>query len=201
MSKYVKGLLSEDLKQRWQGVEHLLLVSITGIDANNNSALRKQLREKRIHLVMIKNSMARRAAEGTPLAAAFQSLEGSLAAVWGGEDIVALAKDIIRLSDDKQFAPFAPRGGVMDGAPLTAEQVRQVSKWPSRQEQLSILLGQIMSPGANLVSQLTSAGGALASQIHQKSEGGEEATEPAAESPGTEAPGTEAPATEAPATG
>ena len=37
MSKYVKNLLSDDLKQRWQGVESLLLVSVTGIDANNTS--------------------------------------------------------------------------------------------------------------------------------------------------------------------
>jgi ribosomal protein L10 len=185
MSKYVKNLLSDDLKQRWQGIESLLLVTVTGINANNTSALRKRLRDKNIHLTMVKNSMARRAAEGTPLAAAFTSTEGSLAAVWGGEDIVALAKDVIKVAEDKQFAPFAPRGGVMEGVALTPDQVFAVSKWPSRQEQLSILVGQILSPGANLVSQLTSVGGALASQIKQKSEGADEAgaadAEPAAE--------------------
>ena len=56
----------------------------------------------------------------------------------------------------------------MDGEQLTAPQVEQVSKWPSRTEQLSILLGQILSPGAMLASQLNSVGGALASQIEQK---------------------------------
>ena len=61
----------------------------------------------------------------------------------------------------------------MDGERLTAPQVEQVSKWPSRTEQLSILLGQILSPGAMLASQLNSVGGALASQIEQKGEGGE----------------------------
>ncbi|HVU90395.1 MAG TPA: 50S ribosomal protein L10 [Pirellulales bacterium] len=177
MSKFVKNLLMDDLKRRWDGVENLLLVSLTGISANNNSALRKQLRDKNIQMVMIKNSLARRASEGTPLAAAFESMEGSLAAIWGGEDIVSLAKDVIKLIDDKQFAPIAPKGGVMDGSALTADQVRQVSKWPSRQEQLSILLGQILAPGANLVSQLTSVGGALASQIKQKGEGEEAAAE------------------------
>jgi large subunit ribosomal protein L10 len=182
MSKYVKNLLSDDLKRRWQGVENLLLVSLTGINANSNSLLRKQLREKNIKLVMVKNSMARRATEGTPLAAAFENMEGSLAVVWGGEDVISLAKEIVRFAGEKQFEPFAPRGGVMDGAPLTADQVRQVSKWPTRQEQLSILMGQILSPGANLVSQLTSAGAAVASQIKQKSEGTEEAPEAAATS-------------------
>lgn len=177
MSKFVKNLLMDDLKRRWDGVEGLLLVSLNGISANNNSALRKQLRDKKIQVVMVKNSLARRATEGTVLAAAFENTEGALAAIWGGEDIVSLAKDVIKLVDDKQFAPIEAKGGVMDGAALTADQVRQVSKWPSRQEQLSILLGQIMAPGANLVSQLTSVGGALASQIKQKGEGEEAAAE------------------------
>lgn len=171
MSKYVKSLLTDDLKRRWQGVNDALLVSLTGLNANANSSLRKELRGKNIKMVMIKNSMGRRAAEGTPLAAAFESLEGSLAVVWGAEDVVSLAKEIVRLSEDKQYAAFTPKGGVMDGAKLGEAEVLKVSKWPSRQEQLSLLLGQILSPGANLVSQLTSLGGALASQIKQKSEG------------------------------
>ena len=71
-------------------------------------------------------------------------------------------------------------GGVMGGAALKAGDVEQISKWPSREEQLSILVGQILSPGAKLASQLTSAGAALASQIKQKAEG-DEAAIPAAE--------------------
>jgi ribosomal protein L10 len=173
MSKFVKNLITDELRGRLSGVENALLVSVAGMDANKNSRLRSELRGKNITLLMIKNSLARRAAEGTPLAAAFEQMEGSLALVWGGEDVVSLAKEIVKLSEDKQFAPFEPRGGVMDGGRLSAEQVKQVSKWPSRQEQLSILLGQILSPGANLVSQLTSIGGALASQIKQKAEEGE----------------------------
>ena len=68
----------------------------------------------------------------------------------------------------------------MDGAALSADQVRQVSKWPSRQEQLSILLGQILAPGANLVSQLTSVGGDWPAKSSRRQ--GEEAAaeEPAA---------------------
>ena len=51
--------------------------------------------------------------------------------------------------------------------------MKAVSKWPSRQEQLSILVGQILSPGAKLSGQLLGAGGKLASQIKKKSEGEE----------------------------
>ena len=58
----------------------------------------------------------------------------------------------------------------MDGEALTASQVASISKWPNRQQQLSILVGQILGPGATLSAQLTAPGGALASQIKQKAE-------------------------------
>lgn len=170
MSKYVKQLITDDLKRRLEGVGDALLVSVSGMTANKNNQLRMQLQQRNIHLLVVKNSMARRAMEGTPLAAAFEQAEGSLAVCWGGADIVSLAKEVVKLADDKNFAPFEPRGGVLDGNRLSAEQVKEVSKWPSREEQLSILLGQILSPGASLAGQLAGPGGALASQVKQKSE-------------------------------
>jgi large subunit ribosomal protein L10 len=93
-----------------------------------------------------------------------------MALIWGGEDIISLAKEVVKIAEDKNFEPFKAKGGVMDGQPLAAEQVKAVSKWPSRKEQLSILSGQILSPGATLNAQLLSAGGKLASQIKKKSE-------------------------------
>lgn len=181
MSKYVKNLVTDDLRQRFTDVSDALVVSVAGMDANKNYQLRKQLRGQDIQLLVIKNSLARRATEGTPLAAAFEQAEGALAVVWGSTDIVSLAKSITKFAEDKNFAPFETRGGVMDGARLTAAQVKEVSTWPSREEQLSLLVGQILGPGARLASQLNGPGGALASQIKQKSE--EEAPAEAAAEP------------------
>jgi large subunit ribosomal protein L10 len=182
MSKYVKALVAENLRERLKNVHDALLVNIIGQDANTNSRLRAELRRKNIHVTVVKNSMASRAFSGTPLAPLFADLSGTAAICWGGEDIVSLAKDICRLAKDDKLAPFSTRGGVMDGEPLTAAQVDQVSKWPSRTEQLSILSGQILSPGATLVGQLQAIGITLASQIKQKS-----ASESPAETPSPEA--------------
>lgn len=190
MSKYVKNLITEDLRERLANVHDALLVNMVGLEANTNTRLRAELRKKNIHVVVVKNSMAARATEGTPLAPLFAGVSGTAAICWGGEDIVSLAKEITKLVKDDKYKPFETRGGVMDGERLNAPQVDQVSKWPSRTEQLSILLGQILSPGAMLASQLGSVGGALASQIAQKAEGEEEAASetPAAETAATEAP-------------
>ncbi len=179
MSKFVKELVTDQLKRDLDGVQDMLLVNVVGLTANRTSALRKELRQKNIKLMVIKNSLARRATEGTQLAAAFEGSHGTLAMVWGASDIVALAKEVVRLAGDKELAKFEARGGVMGGAALKAEEVRQISKWPSREEQLSLLVGQILAPGALLVSQLLSAGGALASQIKQHGEGEDGAAEAA----------------------
>ena len=170
MSKYLKNLISEDLKGRLDGVSDALVVNVVGMEANSNVQLRRELREKGIQLIVVKNSLARRATEGTALAPAFEGVDGTSAIVWGSEDVVSLAKEVTRLAEKKEFEPFAPKGGVMDGAQLSADEVKAVSKWPSRTEQLSILMGQVLSPGATLSAQLLAVGGKLASQIEKKAE-------------------------------
>jgi large subunit ribosomal protein L10 len=180
MSKLVKDLITDDLKGRFDGVNDLFLVNVVGLDAIKTQSLRKQLREKGIHLMVVKNSLARRATEGTVLAPAFEGATGTLAVVWGATDVVSLAKEITRLADNKNMVPFSAAGGVMDGAKLSAAEVKAVSKWPTREEQISLLVGQILSPGAKLASQLNSVGGALVSQLKEKCKAAEEGTaEPA----------------------
>jgi len=186
MSKIVKDMITEELKGRFNGVNELILVNLVGLDAIKTQTLRKELRGKGIQLMMVKSSLARRATEGTVLAPAFEGAAGTLAAVWGATDVVALAKEVSRLASDKKMAPFSTLGGVMEGAALTADQVQEVGKWPTRDEQLSLLVGQILSPGATLVAQLTSIGGTLASQIKEKA-GGDSAG--ADDAPASEAAG------------
>jgi ribosomal protein L10 len=184
MSKFVKDLLTRDLKSQLTGVNDALLVNVIGLDSIKTTKLRGELRKKNIKLEVIKNSMARRATEGTPLGTAFQGVEGTLAVVWGSDDFVSLSKEIVKLSEAKEFEGFTTRGGAMDGAKLSPAEVKEISKWPSRQEQLSMLVGQILGPGAKLASQLN-GGGALVSQVKthaenlEKAGGGEAAPEPA----------------------
>jgi large subunit ribosomal protein L10 len=189
MSKYVKNLLTEHIRTQLQGVNDALVVNLVGLNATSDNRLRKELRAKNIRVIVVKNSLAKRAASGTPLASALEGLSGSAAICWGGEDIVSLAKEVVKLARDARFAPFAPCGGVMDGEKMTAQQVDQVSRWPTRTEQLSLLVGQILGPGAKLASQLTAAGGALASQISQlgeekEGEGDSSEAKPDGEQPG-----------------
>lgn len=169
MSKLLKSKIADDYRQRLAGVSDALLVNVIGLNSGNTFNLRKELRSKNIQLLVVKISLAKRATEGTGLASAFEGGEGSLAVVWGADDFVSLAKEIVEIQKKPEFEKCQARGGVMDGERLTAEKVKEISKWPNRVGQISLLLGQILSPGAQLLSQLASPGGALASQIEKKS--------------------------------
>lgn len=173
MSKFVKNAITSDLQGRWEGVNDALLVEVASLEANKTVELRKQLRANGIELLVVKNSIARRATEGTALGSAFEGASGSTAVVWGAEDIVSLAKEVTKFSESEDFEEFTTKGGVMDGAKLSPEEVKQVSKWPSRTEQLSILMGQVLGPAATLSGQMLACGANLASQVKQKSEGEE----------------------------
>ena len=174
MSKYVKNLVSDDIKKRLQNVNDALLVNMIGMNSSSTYTLRKELRARKINILVVKNSLAARATAGTPLARLFDGVGGSAAICWGSEDIVALAKSITEILKSDKFPAFQPRGGVMDGEQISADQIAEVAKWPTRTEQLSLLLGQILSVGSRLNSQLIAVGGALASQIAEKAKGGEE---------------------------
>ncbi len=165
MSKLVKRLVSRDISGRLDGVSDAILVDLAGLKANDNCELRKIFRGKGVSVLMVKRTMAARATEGTSLRPAFDSVKGSMAIASGCEDFVSLAKAVTEIIDSGQFKLLQIKGGVMDSDPLSAEQVKAISKWPSRQEQISMLVGQILSPGANLSGQLVGGGRKLASQI------------------------------------
>jgi large subunit ribosomal protein L10 len=174
MSKYVKELVTRDIRRRLEGVDDAVLVSCVGMDANTTNELRGELDKKDIHMLVVKNSLARRAAEGTQLAAAFEGASGQIGICWGSTDFVSLVKELVQLDkDSEKFDNFVADGGVMDGEKLDAGGLAAVSKWPNRQEQISMLVGQIIGPGAQLSAALLGPGKMLNSQIKQKGEGDE----------------------------
>ncbi len=167
MSKYVKNLISNEIQNRLEGVEDAIVVNVIGMDSESTFKLRKLLREKNLNILVVKRSLASRATDESPLRVLFGEKQGSVAVVWGGEDFVSLAKEIAAITKEDEFEKFELKGGVMDGDALDAEQVLAVSKWPNRQEQIAMLVGQIMGPGANLVAQLVGPAGQLAGQVKQ----------------------------------
>jgi large subunit ribosomal protein L10 len=177
MSKVVKKLVSRDISSRLNGVNDAIVANIVGMTGEENYNIRKTLREQGIGLLVVKRTMAARATDGTSLRPAFDNQAGSMAVIWGCEDFVSLTRTITKLVNSGRFPKLEIKGGVMDGDALTADQVKKVSKWPSRQEQISLLVGQILSPGATLSGQLVGPARKIAGQVKKLIENQEETGE------------------------
>ena len=165
MSKYVKNLIANEIQGRLDGVADAIIVDVIGMDAESTYAVRKLLREKSIQMLVVKRSLAGRATVDSQLNPLFTEKQGSVAVAWGCEDFVSLAKELVAITKEAQFEKFELKGGIMDGEKLTAEKVVEVSKWPNRQEQIALLVGQILGPGSNLSAQLLGPGSMLAGQV------------------------------------
>ena len=174
MSKLVKKLVSRDIANRMEGVQDAIVANIVGMTGEENYNIRKTLRDSGIKVMVVKRTMAARATEGTSLRPAFDDMSGSMAVIWGCEDFVALVKAITKLINSGKFPKLEIKGGVMDGEAMSADQVKKVSKWPSRQEQISMLVGQILSPGATLSGQLVGPARKIAGQVKKMIENQEE---------------------------
>ena len=177
MSKVVKKLVSRDISSRLKGVNDAIVANIVGMTGEENYNIRKTLRDQGIGLMVVKRTMAARATDGTSLRPAFDKQAGSMAVIWGCEDFVSLTRTITKLVNSGQVPKLEITGGVMDGDALTADQVKKVSKWPSRQEQISLLVGQILSPGATLSGQLVGPARKIAGQVKKLIENQEETGE------------------------
>ena len=178
MSKTVKKMLIGEIRDRIGETRDLLVVDSSKLDALTANRFRLALREKQISLLTVKNTLARRALNDAGVTALDPVLDGPSTIIWGGEDIVALSKEIARWA--KELEPLSIKGGAVEGTTLNAADVDQLSKSPSREELIGQIVGLILSPGAQLAGALLGPGGYLAGQIKElaEKEGGE--PEPAA---------------------
>jgi len=163
----------------------VVVVDARGLTVAEDTQLRKQLREAGVTYKVYKNTLMKRAFEGTDFAQLDEVLEGPSAIAVAKDDATAPARILAK------FAKTAPnleiKAGVVEGTFYDAKGMAAVAAVPSREELLSKLLGSLQSPITNLARVLN--------QIAEQ--GGASAEAPAEEAPAAEAaPVEEAPAAE-----
>jgi len=163
MSKPIKEMLIAHIQSRLGDVRELLVIDVSRLDAVSTNRFRLGLREKDISVLSVRNSLARRALNEVGVSALDSCLCGSSTLVWGGEDIVALSKEITRWA--RELEPIEIRGGTAEGTSLDAAAVDALSKSPSRVELIGQIAGMALGPGGRLVSALLGSGGQVAGQI------------------------------------
>jgi large subunit ribosomal protein L10 len=173
MSKSVKDMMIHQIRERVGENRDLLVVDTARVDAITDNRFRISLRERGIDLIQVKNSLARKALESADVSLD-HCLKGPSTLIWGGEDAVALSKELSKWA--KELPGLEIKGASVDGQPLDAAGVESLSKSPSRLELLSQIVGLVLSPGARLSGALLGPGAKLNSQLKSmadKEDGGE----------------------------
>lgn len=168
MSKLVKDLMIDGIQKVVGECREVVVLDVSKIDAVNANRLRLALRKKNIRLLGVKNAVARRALGQIGLSGVAKSLAGPSTIAFGGEDIVALSKELTEWANKIKVMEI--KGGGLGETPLSAADVEALSKSPGRKELLSQLVGLILSPGAQLNGAVLGAGGKLAGQVKTLSE-------------------------------
>jgi large subunit ribosomal protein L10 len=161
--------------------EAIFAVDYRGITVEQVAELRTKLREADATFKVVKNSLTERAADQVGAEPLKAYLAGPTALTFVRGDIAVAAKAVADYAKAIQLLPF--KGGMMGGEELEIEQIRSLSRLPSRDVLYGQLVGIVASPVGGLVRSLNGLLGGLAvalGQVSQKKESGEI---PAAEAP------------------
>ncbi len=152
MKREDKKSVVEGLHAAWLASSAGVVTHYRGLTVAEMGELRRNLTQSGIHLQVVKNTLARRAAEGTDFAAAEDLFSGPTAVAFGS-DPVAMSK---ALSDfAKQHDALQILGGVLEGKRIGAEDIKALASLPSREVLLAKLLGSMVWPISGFVRTLS----------------------------------------------
>lgn len=149
-------------------------VDYKGISVPQAAELRAKLRESDATFKVVKNSLTERAADEAGAATLKELLQGPTALTFVRGDIATAAKALADYGRATQLLPF--KGGLMDGAALAPDEIRALSRLPSRETLYGQLVGVVASPVSGLVRTLGALVGGLAvalGQVQEKKQSGE----------------------------
>lgn len=156
MSKFVKDLITKELRSRYSQTDNAIWVEMIGIDGITTNQFRRELREKNLRLEVVRTALLRRAVGDGPLSRLADKLDGPAALITGGDSAVEAAKFL------DQWLPrlkgMRLRGALLEGEFLDEAAVAGLSKMPTKRDMQARLAGYIRSPGANLASAMLAGG-------------------------------------------
>ncbi|MBQ8934719.1 MAG: 50S ribosomal protein L10 [Lachnospiraceae bacterium] len=170
----LKQPIVDEIKSVMDGAQSVIAVKYLGINVDDDTKLRKELRENGVVYKVYKNTLIKRAIAGTEFAGLEPDLEGPTALAVSKTDATAPARIVAKYM--KTIKPLELKGGIVEGTYYPASQMDAIAAIPGREELLSRLLGSLQSPITNFARVLN--------QIAEKN--GEGAAPAAEEAPAAE---------------
>ena len=154
MTRDEKRQIIQALRQTFQQNQTVLLLTFSEINVPDLTALRRQIREEGSGYRVVKNTLAIRAAEETPVSQLNDDFQGPTAVAFSDSDPTALAKLLKEFADDHPGMKF--KSGVVAGQAVPADQVVELAQMPSREELLAKVAFLFNAPLTRLASTLQS---------------------------------------------
>ena len=161
----VKQPIVDKIAEEIKDAQSVVLVDYRGLTVAQDTELRKQLREAGVIYKVYKNTLMKRAFEGTDFAQLDDLLDGPSAIAISKEDATAPIRVLNNVAKEAEALEF--KGAVVEGTFYDVDGVKALASIPSREELISKLLGSLQSPITNLARVLN--------QIAEKGDGAAEA--------------------------
>ena len=139
---------AEELKNKFEKSKLVILADYRGINVEDITKIRADLRKTDSEYVVAKNSTLKFAVKGTEIEGISEYLEGPTAVTFSYEDYVTPAKVLYDYAKDSEF--YKIKAGIMDGKVISAEEVIKLAKLPSKEMLLTQLATVLLANIRNL---------------------------------------------------
>ena len=160
MNRTEKEEVIGELHAKMAKAKAAIVAEPKGLDVATVTELRKKLRDAKVDYRIVKNTLAARAAKGTPVEPVADKFVGPTAIVMSYDDVVAPAKLLSEFMKDREN--FAIRAAIVEGRVIDAKGVQALAKLPGIQELRAQILGVITAPATKLVRLIGTPGQQLA---------------------------------------
>lgn len=139
-----KQAVVAELKEKVLNSTAGVVVDYKGITAENDTKLRKELREAGVQYSVVKNTLLKRAIEGSDIEGLSEVLEGTSALAVATDDQIAPARILNKYAKDSE-GKFVIKAGFMDGKVMSAAEVAAIADLPSKEGLIQMLLSVLVS--------------------------------------------------------
>ena len=155
----------DKLKNTLATVSTVILSTFQGITVEEDNKLRRAVQQAGGHYKVVKNTLAERAAAGTPNEPLLKNLTGTNSIAYTATDPVSLAKALTKIAKDVPAFQF--RAGIVEGRVLSIAEIQQLSQLPSKEELISKIMFLLGAPAQRIASALAAVNRNVAVTVNE----------------------------------